>query len=77
MVFGCQSISESAHLANEKLASAKLDELYRSTQGILRKHKDFLLAVQKALLERKTLLRSDIEAIRRRVDSDAPPARQS
>lgn len=77
VVFGCQSISESAHLANEKLASAKLDELYRSTQGILRKHKDFLLAVQKALLERKTLLRSDIEAIRRRVDSDAPPARQS
>lgn len=49
---------------NEKLTAAKLEELYRAAQAILRNNYDFLLAMQNALLEKETLLGSDIAAIR-------------
>ena len=49
---------------NETLAAAKLEELYRAAQAILRDNRNFLLAVQKALLEHGTLFGSDIAAIR-------------
>ena len=56
--------SETLLAQNEKTASAKLEELYRTAQDILRENHDFLMAVQKALLEQETLLGSDIAAIR-------------
>lgn len=59
-----RAASEMLLAQNEKLAAAKLEELYRTAQAILRDNHAFLLAVQKALLERETLLGSDIAAIR-------------
>ena len=49
---------------SDKRYEAKLEELYRAAQTILRNNHDFLLAVQKALLGRETLFGSDIAAIR-------------
>ena len=59
-----RAASETLLTQNEKLAVARLEELYRAAQAILRDNRDFLMAVQKALLERETLLGSDIAAIR-------------
>ena len=59
-----RAVSETILAQNEKLAAAKLEELYRAAQAILRNNHDFLLAVQKTLLERETLFRSDIAEIR-------------
>lgn len=59
-----RAASETILAQNEKLAAAKLEELYRVAQTILRNNYDFLLAAQKALLERETLFRSDIAEIR-------------
>ena len=58
-----RAASETILAQNEKLAAAKLEELYRTAQAILRDNRDFLLAIQKALLERETLFGSDIVAI--------------
>lgn len=44
--------------------SAKLEELYRRAYKILYDNRDFLLAVQKELLEHETLLNSDLAKIR-------------
>lgn len=58
------SASESILANNEKLAAAKLEELYRAARSLLRDNYDFMIAVQQALLERETLLGSDIARIR-------------
>ena len=55
-----RAASETILAQNEKLAAAKLEELYRAAQTILRNNHDFLLVDQKALLERETLFGSDI-----------------
>ena len=56
--------SEKLLTHNEQIAAAKLSELYRVAKTLLREHYDFLLAVQRALLQQETLLGSDIAAIR-------------
>ena len=59
-----RAASETILAQNEKLAAAKLEELYRIAQAILRDNHDFLFAMQKALLTKETLLGSDVAAIR-------------
>lgn len=59
--------SEALLAQNEKLAAAKLEELFRTAQSILRDNHDYLLAVHKALLEQETLMGSDISHIRNRM----------
>ena len=49
---------------NEKIAAAKLEALYRAAQRLLRDNYEFMIAVQQALLDRETLLGSDIARIR-------------
>ena len=56
--------SEKLLTHNEHLAAAKLSELYRAAKTLLRERYDFLLAVQRALLQQETLLGSDIAVIR-------------
>lgn len=57
-------LSESRLSYNEAIKSAKLEELYRRAYKILYDNRDFLLAVQKELLEHETLLNSDLAKIR-------------
>ena len=59
-----KSASETILANNEKLAAAKMEELYRAARSLLRDNYDFMIAVQQALLERETLLGSDIARIR-------------
>lgn len=59
-----QSTSETLLSYNERLAAAKLDELYRAAQTLLHNNYDFMIAVQQALLQHETLLGSDIAYIR-------------
>lgn len=64
IVYDQRAASETILAQNERLAAAKLEELYRTAQTILRNNRDFLLAVQRALLEREALFGSDIAEIR-------------
>ena len=57
-------LSEPRLSYNEAIKSAKLEELYRRAYKILYDNRDFLLAVQKELLEHETLLNSDLAKIR-------------
>ena len=57
-------LSEPRLSYNEAIKSAKLEELYRRAYKILYDNRDFLLAVQKELLEHETLLNSDLARIR-------------
>ena len=57
-------LSEPRLSYNEAIKSAKLEELYRRANKILYDNRDFLLAVQKELLEHETLLNSDLAKIR-------------
>lgn len=57
-------LSESRLFGNESIKAAKLEELYRRAYKILYDNRDFLLAVQKELLEHETLLNSDLARIR-------------
>ena len=57
-------LSEPRLSYNEAIKSAKLEELYRRAYKILYDNRDFLLAVQKELLEHETLLISDLAKIR-------------
>lgn len=57
-------LSEPRLSYNEAIKSAKLEELYRRAYKILHDNRDFLLAVQKELLEHETLLISDLAKIR-------------
>ncbi len=57
-------LSEPRLSYNEAIKSAKLEELYRRAYQILYDNRDFLLAVQKELLEHETLLNSDLAKIR-------------
>ena len=57
-------LSEPRLSYNEAIKSAKLEELYRRAYKILYDNRDFLLAVQKELLEHETLLNSDLANIR-------------
>ena len=57
-------LSEPRLSYNEAIKSAKLEELYRRAYKILYDNRDFLLAVQKELLEHETLLNSKITKIR-------------
>lgn len=57
-------LSEPRLSYNEAIKSAKLEELYRRAYKILYDNRDFLLAVQKKLLEHETLLNSDLAKIR-------------
>ena len=57
-------LSEPRLSYNEAIKSAKLEELYRRAYKILHDNRDFLLAVQKELLEHETLLNSDLAKIR-------------
>lgn len=57
-------LSEPRLSYNETIKSAKLEELYRRAYKILYDNRDFLLAVQKELLEHETLLNSDLAKIR-------------
>ena len=59
-----KSTSETLLSYNERLAAAKLDELYRAAQTLLHNNYDFMIAVQQALLQHETLLGSDIAYIR-------------
>lgn len=58
-------LSEPRLSYNEAIKSAKLEELYRRAYKILYDNRDFLLAVQKELLEHETLLNSDLAKIRK------------
>ena len=57
-------LSEPRLSYNEAIKSARLEELYRRAYKILYDNRDFLLAVQKELLEHETLLNSDLAKIR-------------
>ena len=57
-------LSEPRLSYNEAIKSAKLEEFYRRAYKILYDNRDFLLAVQKELLEHETLLNSDLAKIR-------------
>ena len=57
-------LSEPRLSYNEAIKSAKLEELYRRAYKFLYDNRDFLLAVQKELLEHETLLNSDLAKIR-------------
>lgn len=59
-----KSTSETLLSYNERLAAAKLDELYRAAQTLLHNNYDFMITVQQALLQHETLLGSDIAYIR-------------
>ncbi len=59
-----KAASEATLSYNERLAAAKLDELYRTAQTLLRDNYAFMIAVQQALLQRESLLGSDIVRIR-------------
>lgn len=48
----------------ETIRAVKMEELYHRAYKILHENMDFLLAVQKALLEHETLLNSDVIKIR-------------
>lgn len=48
----------------DAIKAAKMEELYRRAYKILYDNRDFLLAVQKELLEHETLLNSDLAKIR-------------
>ena len=61
---GENRLSEPRLSYNEAIKSAKLEELYRRSYKILYDNRDFLLAVQKELLEHETLLNSDLAKIR-------------
>ena len=61
---GDNRMSEQRLSYNEAIKSAKLEELYRRAYKILHDNRDFLLAVQKELLEHETLLNSDLAKIR-------------
>ena len=60
---GENRLSEPRLSYNEAIKSAKLEELYRRSYKILYDNRDFLLAVQKELLEHETLLNSDLAKI--------------
>ncbi len=62
---GENRLSEPRLSYNEAIKSAKLEELYRRAYKILYDNRDFLLAVQKELLEHETLLNSDLAKIRK------------
>lgn len=67
ILYDQRAASETILAQNEKLAAAKLEELYRAAQTMLQDNHDFLLDVQKALLERETLFRSDVAYIRHQI----------
>lgn len=55
---------ETRLFSSEVIKAAKMEELYRRAYKILHDNRDFLLAVQKELLEHETLLNSDLAKIR-------------
>ena len=57
-------MSETRLFSSEAIKAAKMEELYRRAYKILHDNRDFLLAVQKELLEHETLLNSDLAKIR-------------
>ena len=57
-------MSETRLFSNEAIKAAKMEELYRRAYKVLYDNRDFLLAVQKELLEHETLLNSDLTKIR-------------
>lgn len=57
-------MSETRLFSSEAIRAAKMEELYRRAYKILYDNRDFLLAVQKELLEHETLLNSDLAKIR-------------
>ena len=57
-------MSETRLFSSEAIKAAKMEELYRRAYEILYDNRDFLLAVQKELLEHETLLNSDLAKIR-------------
>lgn len=56
-------MSETRLFSSEAIRAAKMEELYRRAYKILYDNRDFLLAVQKELLEHETLLNSDLAKI--------------
>ena len=56
-------MSETRLFSSEAIKAAKMEELYRRAYKILYDNRDFLLAVQKELLEHETLLNSDLAKI--------------
>lgn len=57
-------MSETRLFSSEAIKAAKMEALYRRAYKILHDNRDFLLAVQKELLEHETLLNSDLAKIR-------------
>lgn len=57
-------MSETRLFSSEAIKAAKMEELHRRAYKILYDNRDFLLAVQKELLEHETLLNSDLAKIR-------------
>ena len=57
-------MSETRLFSSEAIKAAKMEALYRRAYKILHDNRDFLLAVQKELLEHETLLNSDLTKIR-------------
>lgn len=63
-VCNSRSMSERLYDENEVIMAAKLEDSYRIAKNVLLENKKFLDAVQKAVLEKKTLLASEIKAIK-------------
>lgn len=59
-----KATSDIASNRAETIRAVKMEELYHRAYKILHENMDFLLAVQKALLEHETLLNSDVVKIR-------------
>ena len=60
-VCNSRSMSERLYDENEIIMAAKLEDAYRIAKNVLIENKRFLDAVQKAVLEKKTVLASEIK----------------
>lgn len=68
------SMSESLNVRTEALVHAELERYLLRAKDILLKNRGFLEAAADALLNRETLLKSDIRALREAAESSAPAA---
>ena len=62
-----RSTSERLYDENEVVMAAKLEDAYRIARTVIIENRNFLDAVQKAILEKKSLLASEIQQIKKEV----------
>ncbi len=62
-----RSTSERLYDENEVVVAAKLEDAYRAAKTVIIENRQFLDAVQKAILEKKTLLASEIQEIKKEI----------